>query len=383
LNPKTYLTLSDVDYRLNEDEIILLQSSLTSDYFDGLTPGEINKYAKHNSYDEVNPIMTQTYDNTVVDIIKKEVHDQSCVKINGKVIGIWNRCFPNECKEAEYGDSVFCGYQMIIDLVFKYKGQAKTINQVKMDLIKGYNKYMPNHGDKIIDILISEGKKNKGLQVKTNKLSFVNFLLLESYYLTILDIWMLITYYEIPAIFISSKPFLHTNYDKRIFIGYGSKETEFAFIWTSALRAGITPKYKIITYDNSGDMGDVVDDNVDETKKEATKEEQNNNERKDMNYFISLDDISEDCRYMITEAEKVYKPLDKYLEMYVGDKGAKTKKPKKIVIEDDVDTDADAEPPVEKETKMKNPKTTKAASTTKTQRVKKLNKKTLIIDDDA
>lgn len=391
LNPKTYLTLSDVDYILNDDEIILLQSSLTSDYFDGLTPGEINKYAKHNSYDEVNPIMTQTYDNTVVDIIKKEVHDQSCVKINDKVIGIWNRCFPNDYKEAEYSDSVFCGYQMIIDLVFKYKGQAKTINQIKMDLIKGYNKYMPNHGDKIIDILISEGKKNKGLQVKTNKLSFVNFLLLESYYLTILDIWMLITYYEIPAIFISSKPFLHTNYDKRIFIGYGSKETEFAFIWTSALRAGITPKYKIITYDNRGDiavMGDMVDV-VDDTKKEETmkektmkeetKKEQNNNERKDMNYFISLDDISEDCRYMITEAEKVYNPLDKYLEMYVGDKGAKTKKPKKIVIEDDAHT----EPPVEKETKTKKPKTTKAAATTKPKRVKKLDKKTLIIDDDA
>ena len=204
-----------------------------------------------------------------------------------------------------------------------------------------------------------------------------------------LDIWILITYYEIPAIFISSKPFLHTNYKGRIFIGYGSKETEFAFIWTSALRAGITPKYKIITYDNSGDMGDmgdmghVVDDNIDNSnKKEQTKKEQNNNERKEMNYFISLDDISEDCRYMITESEKVYKPLDKYLEMYVGDKGAKTKKPKKIVIED-ADPDDDAEPTVEKESKTKKPKTTKAAATTQPIRVKKLNKKTLIIDDDA
>ena len=64
--PKMYLSFSDVKYNLNENEILLLQSLLTSDYFDNLTPYNKSKYITFNTYDTVEPSITQNYDNEYI-----------------------------------------------------------------------------------------------------------------------------------------------------------------------------------------------------------------------------------------------------------------------------------------------------------------------------
>ena len=63
--PKSYLSFGTTQYNLRENEVIVLQSLLTQEYFEKLAITDINKYAKHNSYDSANPKQTQTYDNRV------------------------------------------------------------------------------------------------------------------------------------------------------------------------------------------------------------------------------------------------------------------------------------------------------------------------------
>jgi len=63
--PKSYLSFGTTQYKLRENEVIVLQSLLTQEYFEKLAITDINKYAKHNSYDSANPKQTQTYDNRV------------------------------------------------------------------------------------------------------------------------------------------------------------------------------------------------------------------------------------------------------------------------------------------------------------------------------
>jgi hypothetical protein len=63
--PQTYLSFGNIGYNLRDNEIIMLQSLLTQDYFDNIVPVIINKYIKHISYDEAEPIITQPYDNVV------------------------------------------------------------------------------------------------------------------------------------------------------------------------------------------------------------------------------------------------------------------------------------------------------------------------------
>jgi hypothetical protein len=54
--PKSFLSLGDIGYNLGDDEIVLMQSLLTKEYFDDAVKEETNEYVNTNTYDNVNPI---------------------------------------------------------------------------------------------------------------------------------------------------------------------------------------------------------------------------------------------------------------------------------------------------------------------------------------
>ena len=66
--PAKYLTFQETRYDLGEDEIILLESLITQDYFENLEPVDYNPYSNNNNFYTVNPnqsdgAMIQVYDN--------------------------------------------------------------------------------------------------------------------------------------------------------------------------------------------------------------------------------------------------------------------------------------------------------------------------------
>jgi hypothetical protein len=70
--PKMFLSFTDLKYDLNMDEIILLQSLMTHDYFDDLVPAVTSNYISFNTYDTTEPSITQKYDNEYLIPIEKE-----------------------------------------------------------------------------------------------------------------------------------------------------------------------------------------------------------------------------------------------------------------------------------------------------------------------
>jgi hypothetical protein len=82
--PNMFLSFTDLKYNLNSDEIILLHSLLTSDYFDDLIPDITNKYISFNSYDNAEPNISQKYDNTYNVSIKPGVKNNQKVEIIGR-----------------------------------------------------------------------------------------------------------------------------------------------------------------------------------------------------------------------------------------------------------------------------------------------------------
>jgi hypothetical protein len=51
--PQSYLSFRSLDYNLKENEVILIQSLLTQEYFKGMIPVVSNKYVKYKSRDNV------------------------------------------------------------------------------------------------------------------------------------------------------------------------------------------------------------------------------------------------------------------------------------------------------------------------------------------
>ena len=260
--PQTYLSFGNVGYNLNDNEIIMVQSLLTQEYFETLVPAVINKYIKYNSYDDAEPAMTQIYDNTVSKT-KIGVSDAICdaPKTNDNITsGIWKKCFPSAFKEIEYSKSAICTFQIIIDLIEKYTGAKVSLSKIRNELFNEYKQYLDRYHDKIVDILIIEGKKLLGKEyhqkVKAGKIDFLSFISTENYFLTTMDLWLLVQKFKIPTIFISQNCILQTKYEKRSFLGYGDEQQDkYAFIILPGLRDESIPNFKLVQTDK-GD-GDV------------------------------------------------------------------------------------------------------------------------------
>ena len=249
LHPQTYLSFGNINYSLNESEILIIQSMITKEYFEGFIPIVYNKYSKYNSRDEATPLKTVQYDTEVdLDVAINPSQEKTCDHtVTNKIkSSIWKKCFPADYTEIEYGKTNYCTFYFIIELLKKTNNITININELKLELYNEYVKYLPLYKDKIIDILIIEGKKTLGDQVKAGSLSFTNFIYTDSYFMTTLDIWLIIEKYKIPCVFISSKFLLETNYKKNSFVGHGTKTDPFIFIVIPGLRPENIPSYKII-----------------------------------------------------------------------------------------------------------------------------------------
>ena len=314
LQPQTYLSFGNIGYNLRDNEIILIQSTLTQEYFENLIPAITNKYVKYNSYDETQPIITQLYDNKIpsLDQAIGRKNQLICDKVDKDHItsGIWKKCFPENYTETEYSKYNFCTFNFIIDLIERKIKEKFTINDIKNQLYDEYKKYLEKYKDKIVDILIIEGKKTLGDQVHAGTLSFSSFIYTDNYFLTTFDLWLLVNRFKIPTIFIAQKTILQTRYEKNgkhfyktQFLAYGDRDDKFAFIVLPGFRPENVPNFKII----KSDKGDV---------------------------FISLDKLNEDCRENIDDAFDNKITIEYYLENFIKPPAIYEKK-KALLIESD------------------------------------------------
>lgn len=254
LQPQTYLSFGNIGYNLRDNEIIMLQSLLTQDYFENIIPMTINKYVKHISYDEAEPSITQPYDNVITSLEEKNNKEtiNECQTNKKKISsGEWNNCFPNNFKEIQYNKSNYCTFAFIIDIIERKTSKKLSINEIKKVLYQEYGKYFDDFSYQIIDILILEGKQTRGRQVKEDEIKFIDFISADNYFLTAFDLWLLVQKFEIPTIFISTTKLLETNKKKHFFIGYGEENNEFVFIIVPGIGAEKKPAFKLIESNNN------------------------------------------------------------------------------------------------------------------------------------
>ena len=161
---KVFLSFSDIKYDLNHDEIILLQSLLTGDYFDDLVPDIASKYISFNSYDNVEPNKKQKYDNEYIAPLDKTVTDDIGVQpdnssmrnvipvVSDKAkLKIYHTC-PVEVKNVfaklkmkfrgGYRDIIFsnesaiCSFDIALTILRNTGSPNITNNDIKLALIK-------------------------------------------------------------------------------------------------------------------------------------------------------------------------------------------------------------------------------------------------------
>jgi hypothetical protein len=253
------LSFGQVKYNLRDDEIIVLQDLLNQEFFENLIPADINRYAKYNTYDTAEPILTQAYKKEMeLDEVINPYHVRDCVKSKPSVISsiYWKKCFPDNYKEVLYKGSNYCSLYLIVDLVNEFKNKKITVEDVKDDLIDEYSKLTDNFKNKdreskIIDILRDESQFDAN-QLQDETMNFEQMIMNSGFTAVNFDLWLLLVRYEIPSIFISSKNIPETRFNLKEFVCYTNNSNEYVFIVTPAMYRrsnNKVPEYSIIIND--------------------------------------------------------------------------------------------------------------------------------------
>jgi len=216
LYPKTYLNIGHNEYKINNDEFILLQSLLLSEYFSDLDTFNTNKYIQNVDFNVAIPAVSQKYANEPITLKEQLVETNTeqtineCIHVIRDVVGnpstsLWKRIFANKrFNEIVFNNSTQCSYQVILHILQDKLKKLITVENLKVSLWNAYSKYFEKYSQKILIILKKQGKGKILENVIKNKTSFEDLLFSDSYYLTDLDIWMIADKFNLPIVLFSS-----------------------------------------------------------------------------------------------------------------------------------------------------------------------------------
>jgi hypothetical protein len=268
MDTKTYLNITNTEYKINTDEMIMLESLLTSEYFKSIEPYEHGKDTKI-TYETANPVITQKYSNDVSldlqqqmvisDNTKEEIQDKfgiECIRrvmpVIGKTTSEWKSFFPKTATEIELHSSIKCSYYPIIYIYNSVYNIQMTIEQVKSELANEYEKYMIKYQKQILDILRKQGKRDMVDEIIEGKYTLQTIIATEVYYLTNLDLWILAKHFSLPIILFHQKKLknlINTVNWLKLSDPLSDKVQEFYFIRVSTepLNPGnYLPQYNLI-----------------------------------------------------------------------------------------------------------------------------------------
>lgn len=238
----------NIKYSINKDEIIILQSLLTQEYFDDLVYEPDNKYIKHNAYDTANPSVSVAYSNEIDMLLKGHVEQKRdevvCnIEKTAKVGGKLKKFFPKDTIELIFGTTPeLCSFG-VIETIINDNAKENIVNKInlKQELIEEYGKYK-DYLYEIVDILVKQGKTFAS-QVIVGQLTMQDMIMSDNYYATNLDIWILANKYNIPLVFVSGTTLMENN--EFLLVANSDRSDKYYFVKSSGIGILKIPKHRL------------------------------------------------------------------------------------------------------------------------------------------
>jgi len=266
LHPKTYLNLTNVEYKINENEFILLQSSLNNNYLKNMVAYNVSDNINNLNYVNAKPQITQTYANEPIllkdqyasDASKKDfqINDYiyECVKETKEVIGnpttsYWKRLFPEKSKEVVFKNtSNECSFTVLLYIFQDKYREPVSIQSIKTALWKGYQEYYGKHKEKILAILKKQGKTDLVQKIKADKYTLETAIMSNEYYITDLDLWVFALNAKIQVCLFSSFRLKSLDADMEwLIVGKSYKEKHYFVRVPTNTVANKPASYNLIT----------------------------------------------------------------------------------------------------------------------------------------
>lgn len=251
LDPKRYLNITEVDYSIRDDEIVLLQSILYGNYFDDMTPFNMNEYIQNINYDTANPALTSERFNNKVQLNDQNKCVIETVPIKGSEVAggrAWDTVFPEGAKAMVYRNSPICSFDVIIDIIQKKSNINEQVQNVKANLLRQYQTYATDYSKSLNVLLAGQGKSQFINMINKQRLTYESMIMNDSYFLTNLDLWLLARFYDLPIVLFSSNNISNMVDGADWIILNGQVDAAFYFIRCEGVKnSDIRDEYQVIS----------------------------------------------------------------------------------------------------------------------------------------
>ena len=262
IQPKQYLNITNVDYKINNDEFILIQSLLDSHYLKKIsyTTSSSNEIFNYNN---AQPQISQSYSNQPISLEYQQqamntnpdepINDEiyKCIETKKDIIGnqtsIWKRIFSKTSQEIVFKKTYDCSFYPLI-YIFENKYKKKiSIAKIKMALWDGYKRYMAQFNKRILDILKQQGKEKIVDKIQKDKKNTLETIIMsEEYYITDLDIWIFSKIAQIQICLFSSNGLSGINKDIDWLMCREKYNEPCYFIRSPAIQKNKSSSYNVI-----------------------------------------------------------------------------------------------------------------------------------------
>ena len=217
LQPNQVLFLDNISYNINDDEIILLQNIL-KDYFTNLDSVPSNSYIKQQSSVFINPysvnnVPTSKFDLETATIIPHESEETEQCYEDGVIKTLYIRKnFGTDLFKTRYNNvNSKCTFQLMKHILDEQTDREIDISEIQSILANEYSKLVEKHGlQPIINLLLVEANKEPTKEhllnsVIEDKQTIEQIVKDDSYYLTNLDIILILGSRKIPFLLVRPK----------------------------------------------------------------------------------------------------------------------------------------------------------------------------------
>jgi hypothetical protein len=278
LDPNVFLQFGRVEYRVKDDEVILMQDMLTQEYFDDLVMEIPNPYVKSNTFDTGMPSesvpYTEKIDEGQIVLLKNMTEAKSteqvattsdstsCIKKTLSMSRPGNaklkRFFDSDINEIFYEANIPCSFQPCLRILKLFDIDQSPIG-LKQLLAEAYTILVEKRGisqSRILQMWTLEGKRKMAKSVEDGLLDIATLIVSENYYMTLLDYLLVLEYYEqinIPVVFLSGT-FLVENKKPALFsrpIDFSSSLIPLVFIKVGGARANVPTSISLFSSNES------------------------------------------------------------------------------------------------------------------------------------
>ena len=262
LEPNKYLNIGTLDYKLNDNELLLIQTLLDGNYFDDLSEISANEYIDNITYDIAEPSVSQKYSTNISLKQQATTNNQpenvnnfiiDCVvetlpNVIGNQTSYWKTVLPSKSREVVFKNTTNCTYYVLCDIINKHRGKFVSIPFIKNALCQKYNQHMDTYKTQILDILKSQhGKRNMITRVIKKQIQLDDLIMSEEYYITNLDLWAIASHFGLPILLFSQKALSNLGLGVQWVILGGKRDVDNYYCIRSPVNNSELPEYHMIT----------------------------------------------------------------------------------------------------------------------------------------